>query len=60
MEAVNQCVKEAGADPAQLKEPIPVAEKAEDTTADIVVIGGGSAGMTAAIYGANAGRKVIL
>jgi fumarate reductase flavoprotein subunit len=60
MEAVNQCVKEAGADPAQLKEPIPVTEKAEDTTADIVVIGGGSAGMTAAIYGANAGRKVIL
>jgi fumarate reductase flavoprotein subunit len=59
--AVRQAVINAGGDPAALNAPIPrQTESAVDVSADVVVIGGGSAGLTAATYAAAAGKKVIL
>ena len=61
MAAISQAVKDAGGNPAALKKKIPVDKKpAVDAVADVVVVGGGGAGLTAAIHAANAGAKVIL
>ena len=60
LEAVRSCVRQAGGDPAALKGEIPDNVSCEDTLADIVVIGGGAAGMTAASMAAEAGKQVIL
>lgn len=59
--AVREAITRAGGDPAQFGAKVAPAEVAhEDTTAEVVVIGAGGAGMTAAIHAANAGKKVIL
>ena len=53
----------AGLDPANYAEPIAAAEEeAEDETytCDVVIVGAGGAGMTAAITAAEAGKNVIL
>jgi len=61
LSAIRQCVQDAGGNPDELRAEIPKdAEPATDTEADIVVVGGGAAGMTAAVYAAEAGKKVIL
>ncbi len=62
MAAVTAALKEAGVDASKL---VPVetgsAERtAETLDADVVIIGAGGAGMSAAIEAANAGKKVIL
>lgn len=61
LNAVYQCVKEAGGDPAKLRTPIPYEGiPAVDAAADVVVIGSGAAGLTAAANAAAAGKKVVL
>ena len=62
MEAVRDAVVQAGADPESLmKEDTSEAEKtAYETEADIIVVGGGAAGMTAAITAHDLGASVIL
>ena len=62
IEAVNAALKSAGVDPAAL---IPGAVNTNTNTpatkdADVVVVGAGGAGMTAAITAAKAGKKVVL
>ena len=59
-EAIRDCVKQAGGDLSKLNEKIPTTQVAQDTSADVVVVGGGAAGMTAAIKAAEAGASVIL
>lgn len=61
--AVKDCIAQAGGDP----EATPAASgdttedvEVEDAECDIVVVGGGAAGMTAAITIAEAGKNVIL
>ena len=61
--AVLDAIKKAGLDEAAWSElKAPAAEKSEDVEAtyDVVVIGGGGAGLTASIRAAQAGAKVIL
>lgn len=63
LEAVGNAIKAAGGNPADFKAaviPAKKAGKAEDVTADIVVIGGGAAGITAAVRSATQGKKVVL
>ncbi len=63
IQAVTDALKEAGVDAAKLK-PISVdkdgANSATELEADVVVIGAGGAGMSAAIEAARAGKKVII
>lgn len=59
--AVKDAITRAGGDPAQFNADVAPANVAhEDTEADVVVVGAGGAGMTAAIHAAYAGKKVIL
>lgn len=61
LEALRNGVTLAGGDPSALMAEIPFTMEAPaDTEADVVVVGGGSAGMTAASYAAAAGKSVIL
>jgi len=60
LNAVRDCIAQAGGDVEALKTPIPTDAVAEDGAADVVVVGGGAAGMTAAVKAAEAGRKVVL
>ena len=60
LNAVRNAVTQAGGDPAQFTGKVSADVPHEDTTADVVVVGAGGAGMTAAISAANAGKKVIL
>lgn len=60
MAAVRDAVSRAGADPAQFSGPVSFEAPYGDTSADVVVIGGGGAGLTAAIHAAYEGRNVIL
>ncbi len=59
--AVNQALESAGIDPASLT-PAEVEEEALelDQEADVVVVGAGGAGLTAAITAAEEGKTVIL
>ena len=59
--AVSEAIKAAGGDPADFQKAIsgnPEGEKTLDT--DVVVVGAGGAGMTAAIAAAQAGKKVVI
>lgn len=60
--AVEDCVKQAGGDPEALKGAADAAEAVEheDMSADVVVVGGGIAGLAASISAAESGAKVIL
>lgn len=60
--AVTDALKQAGADVSALQS-VPTTEKSTavyDKTADLVVIGGGASGMSAAIRAAQLGQSVIL
>lgn len=63
-EAVENCLIQAGADVAALKTAVPAAavnkEADQELVADIVVIGGGGAGLAAAVTANEAGAKVIV
>lgn len=61
--AVEDCVTQAGGDVEALKTPIETEEaaKTEETqTADVVVVGSGISGLTAAIAAAEAGSDVVV
>ena len=59
--AVRDAITRAGSDPGNFTGAVPpIYVPHQDTTADVVVIGGGGAGMTAAIHAARAGKRVIL
>ena len=60
-EAAEAALVAAGVDPEDYK-TVKEAEKAEDATyeADVVIVGAGGAGMTAAVTAAQAGKKVIV
>lgn len=60
--AVEDAVRQAGGDPNALMGDKEAAPKAEDEvlSADVVVVGGGAAGIAAALEAADAGAKVVL
>ena len=63
LDAVADCVKQAGGDPAALTAAPAteeVVKEAKEMTADVVVVGAGMAGMTAALAAQEQGAKVIL
>ena len=65
LEGVTDCLKQAGATDEviaewQAKKPEVEAEEDAEYTADVVVIGAGGAGMSAAITAAQAGKNVIV
>lgn len=64
LEAVGNAIKAAGGNPADfMAVPVPAkksAQKAADISTDIVVIGGGASGITAAVRSATQGKHVIL
>ena len=63
LEAVADCVKQAGGDVEALK-AVPAGgeeiETLQDTTVDVLVVGGGGAGLSAAVSAAQNGASVIL
>lgn len=60
IQAVEDCVIQAGGDVTALKEDANSEAKTEEITADVAVIGGGTSGVSAAIAAADEGAKVIL
>lgn len=61
--AVEKCIKEAGLDVKKFRTPAPKVEQFTDTkteTADVVIIGAGGAGLSAAVTAAEQGKKVIV
>lgn len=62
LDAMRDCVSQAsGGKQTELSDKkIPNSSNYSDTSTDVVVIGGGAAGMTAAIRAAESGAKVIL
>lgn len=62
MSAVADCVKQAGGDAVKLMKPYKVEKisKTENLKTDLVVIGGGAAGMIGAINASQQGLNVIL
>lgn len=59
--AVNDAIVQAGADPAALSpKAVETASEAVELTADVVVAGGGLAGLSAAVKAAEEGASVIL
>lgn len=58
--AVRDALTQAGVSDDAYKDSVSTTLSAEDTEADVVVIGAGGAGMTAAINAAENGSKVIL
>jgi len=62
LEAVKSAIKAAGFDPASFENDVAAGEKAADETldTDVVIVGAGGAGMTAAIEAADAGKNVVL
>ena len=61
LEAVADCVVQAGGDAEALKTKQAQANTAvEEMTVDVVVVGGGAAGLSAAIAAAEAGADVVI
>ncbi len=62
IEAATAALKQAGLEPSDLVSKKTTATKAKDIeeTVDVVVVGAGGAGMTAAITATDAGKKVIV
>jgi fumarate reductase flavoprotein subunit len=60
LRAIENCVTEAGGSVAALKNAASGQQKAVDVDTDIVVVGGGAAGLSAAINIRYLGKKVIL
>lgn len=63
LEAVRDCIRQAGADPADFSGAAGEkgeTAKAEDTTTQVLVVGAGPAGMTAAYAASQAGCQVLL
>lgn len=62
IEAATAALKQAGLEPSDLTSKKTTATKAKDIeeTVDVVVVGAGGAGMTAAITATDAGKKVIV
>ena len=62
IEAATAALKQAGLEPSDLASKKTTATKAKDIeeTVDVVVVGAGGAGMTAAITATDAGKKVIV
>ncbi|MCL1994849.1 MAG: FAD-binding protein [Defluviitaleaceae bacterium] len=58
--AVHDAINRSGASPASFTGAVTLDVPATDTSADIVVIGGGGAGLTAASFAAREGNNVIL
>lgn len=58
--AVADCVTQAGGDVEALQQAVEIEAEDADLTADIVVVGGGIAGLSAAIEAADQGASVIL
>lgn len=61
--ALSDAIAQAGGDPAAMAAeaaPAPAEPVEYDTEADLIVVGGGAAGMTAAVTAHDAGLKVIL
>ena len=60
--ALKDCITQAGGDPDSMTGSASAAteEASYKTEADIIVIGGGAAGMSAAISASDAGKSVIL
>ena len=59
-EALNDCIEQAGGDLEALNGEIAAVETEYTTEADIIVVGAGAAGMTAAVTASNNGKTVIL
>lgn len=61
-EAVKDCIEQAGGNPDAYNAKIPNDEKGqeEDLSSDVIVVGGGAAGMAATIRLEEAGKSVIL
>ena len=60
MNAVHDALSRAGANPANFRGPTVLDVPVGDTSADIVVVGAGGAGLASAIFSAREGRNVIL
>ena len=60
LNAVKDAITQAGGDPSKFTGKVATEVPHENCEADVVVIGGGGAGMTAAITAAQEGKKVIL
>lgn len=60
LEGIYDLIEQAGANPQDLRAPIATTQVAADAETDVVVVGGGAAGLTAAVKAAQAGSKVIL
>jgi fumarate reductase flavoprotein subunit len=58
--AVKDCVVQAGGDPAALNIPVVKVEASEEYDCDILVVGGGTSGCSAASKAAESGKKVLL
>lgn len=61
IKAAEECLVQAGADISAFKTPVEKAAKQDvEETADVVIVGGGGAGLSAAVAAVNEGASVIL